>query len=201
MGLSRMDGWGKRFGLLVLVLMLACSTAYAQRGADIQHTLAEIESGPPIQAALAAERALRSNDPLLRSMALEKALSNDDSRVRSIGFTYLVSTLKRIVVEATATESALRSVGYEGDRKQLIDQLVLVVEFSDFDAATGRFKARVNRWGSCDGAIGQDGITITAHYNKLTLRQAVKRTLVGTASYRLSNQPGLINLPAAVALP
>lgn len=201
MGVFRGCGLAKRFGIQVLVLVLMCSTAYAQRGADIKSTLAEIEGSDPITAAIAADKALKSKDPLLRSIALEKVLSSSDSRVRTIGLTYLVSTQKRIVVEATATESALRSVERDGDRQQLLGQLILVVEFSGFDPTTGRFKVSVDRLGQGEGAIGQDGLTIMIRQNKITLRQVLNRSLVGTVSYRLSNQLALVHTPATAALP
>ena len=173
----------------------------ADRSTDIRKCVAEIEGNDPITAALAVDQALRSNDPILRSIALEKALSHSDSRVRSLGFTYLVKTQKRIVVEAIATDSAISTISSQNDRRSLIDQLVLVVEFSEFNPSTSRFVARINRWGTGEGAVGQDGITITQNSNKITLRNAISGFLVGTASYRLNNTPGLIHLPAKAALP
>lgn len=187
--------------LLVVLAITILPAVSSERVEEIKRNTSGIEDVDPLIAAVEAQRALKSEDPLERSIALEKALQSKHPRVRSIGFRYLVETQKRLVVVATATESALQGIKNTGDKDFLLGTLTLKINFEDYDNNTSRFKVRCEPWGQGEGMIGLDGLTITSYQNKLNLNSAVSGYIIGTATYRLSNTAIPVELPAKAALP
>ncbi len=197
---------GKLFlmSLSTLLLVLASTVLPAvssERSDEIKKNISGIEDADSLIAAVVAQRELKVEDPLERSVALEKSLQSKHPRVRSIGFRYLVETQKRLVVEATATESALKGIKKAGDKGSLLGALTLKFDFEDYDTNTSRFRVRCDPWGIGEGMIGMDGLTITINKNKLNLNSAISGYLIGTATYRLSNTRIPVELPAKAALP
>lgn len=186
--------------LLLSLTILAAPLQDSDRAKDIKQWIAAIENQDLVEAAIAADEALKSEDPILRSMVLSKILSNKNPRIRAIGFAYLVENQKRIVIEASAPEATISKIN-PADKNYLLDSLTQECIFSEFDKKTLKFKVDMQRLGGGNGAIGQDGISFTIRSNMINLYISEGGYLVGTMSLKLSNTPGLVSLPAKAALP